>query len=136
MIETDGSIGASGIALPVSGTFNTVQSLAGSFAMTSNGALANATPEAWVGQLTLPSGSSFTGTLDLMDGGAVSADAAISGTLLPIDTASGLGLATLDNSSTVLGGAHWNLHMVDAQRVLVMENDGSRAVAGIIVKQY
>ena len=136
MVEIDGAGALSGVVRPVNGSFLTVQALSKGFAVQLAGALPNGTPEFIVGELVLPGGSSFSGTLDLVDGGTLTAGAAVSGTLQPLDVFTGRGFATFAGGSAVLGNARWNLYMLDDSQVLVLDSASDRLLTGVLVRQY
>ena len=135
-LEFDGANIAAGTVRPVSSSFLTVQSLSGGFALQLSGALANSTGEFIVGQLVLPGGSTFSGTLDVTDGGVLNSGAAITGSLQPTDVNTGKGLAVLAGSSAALGNARWNLYMLDDSHVLLLDSASDRVLTGSLVRQY
>lgn len=136
VVELDGASAAAGTVHPISGSFLTVQGLSKGFALQLAGALSDGTPEFIVGELVLPGGSSFSGTLDVADGGTLTPSAALSGTLQPTDVNTGRGLAILAGTSAVLGNARWNLYMLDDSHVLLLDSASDRMLAGILVRQY
>ena len=136
ILEIDGAGAVAGVAEPVKENFLTVQALSGHFALQAAGALSNGTPEFISGQLVFPGGTTFSGTLDVTDGGALASGKTISGTLQPLDVNTGRGLAILSSSSQVMANANWRLYMLDANRVLLLDAASDRMLTGTIVHQY
>jgi len=86
-----------------------------------------------VGIFTPNGGSALTGTLDVNDNGAIARNATVQASYLG-STAVGRAFGPLTTSSSTLSSAQFVYYVVDANRALVLENDSSRVLVGVMEK--
>jgi hypothetical protein len=85
------------------------------------------------GIFTPNGGSALTGTLDVNDNGAIARNATVQASYLG-STAVGRAFGPLTTSSSTLSSAQFVYYVVDANRALLLENDSSRVLVGVMEK--
>ena len=87
-----------------------------------------------VGVLIPNGGSALTGTLAINDNGTVALNASTSASYL--SSGAGRVAGTLTTSSSTLATGQFVYYVVDANRALVMENDSTRVLSGVMEKPF
>ncbi len=138
MLEVDGVNVAAGLVYPQSNAGGGVFSLAGSYAASLAGfELSNLTSqESVTGQIVLNGQSSFSGTLDVASNGASTEGASLQAGALLIGLSNGRGTASVLTNSQALAGGSLVFYILDADRALVLESDGTRVLTGMLARQF
>ncbi len=136
LVEIDGSAMALGRAFSQSLSASFGTSFAGNYATLLVGTdFINAPGELDVAGLLIPNGgSALTGSLDINAAGAIFRGATVSGSYLPLGIA-GRATGTLQTTASGLPSAQLVYYLVDANRALVLETDGSRVIVGVMERQ-
>ncbi|HZU22582.1 MAG TPA: hypothetical protein VE998_07085 [Terriglobales bacterium] len=138
ILETDASAVAAGVVLPQTITSPSLTTLAGGFAVVLSGfePISLSNPEGLTGQFTYTVGKSLGGTLDVSANGAFSAGLALHATVNTVDPNTGRGTASVQSGSAALANGFLVFYVVDSNRVLVLDSDGSRIVSGAMLRQF
>ena len=134
LVEIDGAGTAGGRAL-MQASSNFAVSFLGTYAARLVGTdFLNASAEVdSVGLLTPNGGSAFGGLFDVNAGGAISRNASVSGSYIASAT-SGRAAGTLQTSAASFTSAQAVFYLIDANRALFLETDGTRVLTGIMEK--
>lgn len=87
------------------------------------------------GILSPNGGSALGGTLDVNDNGVISRNATVTGSYLTSSTAGRL-VGSSTTTSSALSSGQFLYYIIDANHALVMENDSSRVLVGLMEKPF
>ena len=138
ILELDASAVAHGFVLAQTINSPSVSTLVGGFALGLSGfePPSLTAPEGITGQVTFSIGQPFAGTLDAISNGAAQTGAALQASVVTVDPTSGKATINVTTGSSGLPNGLLFLYIVDSTRAVVFESDGTRAITGLVLRQF
>ncbi|HKD91977.1 MAG TPA: hypothetical protein VKB56_08740, partial [Terriglobales bacterium] len=138
ILELDASAVAHGFVLAQTINSPSVSTLVGGFALGLSGfePPSLTAPEGITGQVTFSIGQPFAGTLDAISNGAAQTGAALQASVVTVDPTSGKATINVTTGSSGLPNGLLFLYIVDSTRAVVFESDGTRAITGLMLRQF